>query len=177
MWWNIEVGRVVGQPVIHHCIGQPVKSYQEEVFPSDWIMLNERQNTESMRQRCTIKQYFQDTRQPAVWGFLSNFCFEMILFDNEFLRLLLLVEAPSTVLALTGADTSLICLKWGECLPSCVIRQDHHYQLMNKVCRDIFFVPLGNFLNDHLSFINSACWQEPARGFWDEPPDGHQEGD
>ena len=175
---NVEISWVVRKTIVDQSISKPVKSYQKEVFSSDGIMLNERQNTERMRQRCTMMQCFQVTWQPAVWGFLSIFCFEMIFFNNEFLRLLLLVEASSTVLALTEADASLICLKWGECLPSCVIiRQDHHYQLMNEVCRNIFFVPLGNFLNDHLSFINSACWQEPARGLWDEPPDGHQEGD
>ena len=78
----------------------------------------------------------------------------MILFNDEFLRLLL-VEADPTVMAVTGADPSLICLK--NVYLAALSHQDHHYQLVNKVCRDIFFVPLGNFLNDHLSFINSAC--------------------
>ena len=78
----------------------------------------------------------------------------MILFDDEFLRLIL-VEADSTVMAVTRADPSLICLK--NVYLAALSHQDHHYQLVNKVCRDIFFVPLGNFLNDHLSFINSAC--------------------
>ena len=45
---NVEISWVVRKTIVDQSISKPVKSYQEEVFPSDWIMLNERQNTESM---------------------------------------------------------------------------------------------------------------------------------
>ena len=42
---------------------------------------------------------------------------------------------------------------------------------MDKISRNIFLVPLGNLLNDHLRLINAASGEKPAGRLWDEPPD------
>ena len=44
----IEISRVVAESIVDHSIGQPVKSYQQKVAPTNWIVTDQCQNTRTV---------------------------------------------------------------------------------------------------------------------------------
>ena len=67
----VEISRVVRKTIVDQSISKPVKSYQEEVFPSDWIMLNKRQNTVSMGNLAKNTSISLDNLECEVFSSLS----------------------------------------------------------------------------------------------------------